>query len=254
MHAVNQLDPLAVLPGEGTAIGSVVSSPAQRADAALVESVLAEVEVAYAAACVAVYQRVAEIVLERFFDGDLEAMTQRARHHASLAALLRDPRLRVPPGQMWYAIHLLPQLRQLGKLAAELPMSHHRILLHVRNPEVKLQLAVRAQRLSKRELEAEVKRWRTGRAPVPVSRAPGRGGAAAAPVVPPAGVHGASDVPELGTMVADLAALVEALSTLGNRTRLRCDARTPDWRHTLRRVVDRLDELVDDLEPNAQDI
>lgn len=138
-------------------------TPRDRVDPELVSRVIGEVERLHAPRGVPAMRAIGTLLLERFYDGDVCLLVSLGRRHASLLALLGDDRLRISGTQLWYALHLLPHLRELGQpLADALPMSHHRLLIHVHNPEVKRELALRATSMSKRELEAAVRARKGG--------------------------------------------------------------------------------------------
>lgn len=237
---------------------------AGRADPNLVTEVLQEVGRVHAEAAVALYRRIAEIILDRFFGGDLDAMQARARSHVSLKAMMQDPRLQIPASQLWYAVALLPQLRELGPLASQLPMSHHRLLIHVHNAEVKRELAEKAvaEGMSKRALESAVRRWK-GEPPSPTSRAASTGpvvevitGSTVTHVCPPlpetelatAGTSGTEDDAEALLLLHSVVRAAATLRTPGMCERIRHLAGCRNQLAALREALGRLHDLMDTIE------
>jgi hypothetical protein len=99
-------------------------------------------------------------VLAKFFGGDLDYAQKSHTKHLSFAALADHSELNVGKSTLWYAVAMLGQLRQLPKdIAGALPFSHHKLLLTVKDPEQKLELAKEAVAtgLSKRKLEDRVR-------------------------------------------------------------------------------------------------
>lgn len=130
-------------------------------DHALVDAVLLDVQNIHVAAKVSVFRATGELLLNRFFGGDLDALARIGRNHASLAALLRDARLPVRGAHLWYALVILPHLREMGDELSEIvPMTHHRVLVHVDDLNVRRALAMRAVSMSREELQLAVTRWR----------------------------------------------------------------------------------------------
>ena len=107
--------------------------------------------------------RVGEYVLKSFFGGDVEHFRSRGRRHMTFRCLAGREDLSLSYSFIWYAVGVLEQMEQLPREIAEaLPLSHHRLLLPVREPRQKLKLAREAfnQNLSKRELEDLIRRSR----------------------------------------------------------------------------------------------
>ena len=121
----------------------------------LLSAALAEVNRIYTSKGLETARAIGEYLLAHFFGGSLVAFQSRGKRHATFAALVDAVGLRFSPSYLWYSLELLEQLRVLPEeLASALPMSHHRILMHVENPEARTQLARDAAEgnLSKREL------------------------------------------------------------------------------------------------------
>ena len=84
-------------------------------------------------------------MLAKFFGGDLDYAQKSHSKHLSFAALADHSELNVGKSTLWYAVAMLGQLRQLPKdIAGALPFSHHKLLLTVKDPEQKLELAKEA--------------------------------------------------------------------------------------------------------------
>lgn len=116
----------------------------------------------------------AALLLGAFFDGDLEQYRQRHRGHMSFRAMAERADLSVSWSTLYYSLAVLDQLDQIPAQAAPaLSFSHHRLLLPVKDPELKAELALRAwqEQLTVRELAASVQEARLMDAPV---RRPGR--------------------------------------------------------------------------------
>ena len=75
--------------------------------------------------------RVAQLLLDVFFDGDIAAY-QEQRADPRFRALLGHERLDMSSSFVWYAIAVWEQCTELpAEVASSLPLSHHRALLPV---------------------------------------------------------------------------------------------------------------------------
>jgi len=102
---------------------------------------------------------IGEYVISRFFGGEVEAFRRDSCKHASFRALSKRVDLRFSPTYLWTAVAVVGQLRELPEdLAQCLPLSHHRLLLPLKDATVKVALARLAVEysLSKRELKREI--------------------------------------------------------------------------------------------------
>lgn len=155
-----------VLPGEN------------EVDEALVESAACTINRIHTARGLATARAIGEYLLETFFGSDIEAFDAREKKHASFQALARRPDLCISASNLWYCVAVLEQLRQLPEdIGAALPVSHHRLLVHVRDPQAKVHLAREAvqEGLAKRDFAERVRivkareqrGTRRGRPPVP---------------------------------------------------------------------------------------
>ena len=144
------------LPGEGAV------------DRGLVETAVRDINRLYVQKGLETARGVGEYLLNTFFEGDTETFEAREGGHASFRALSEHEDLRVSHSFLWYAVRLLPQLRVLPeRVASALPLSHHRLLLHVRDEKAKQKLAERAVQkgFGKRELEGEIRKLRRSASP-----------------------------------------------------------------------------------------
>ncbi len=113
-------------------------------------------------------------------------MAARAGRHRSFRELAGRADLQLSHTFLWYAVRVRPQLESLPpEIAMALPLSHHRLLVHVPREGDRADLVQRAisGRLGKRELEHEIRRLvprrggktvRRGQPLVTMVRRPGR--------------------------------------------------------------------------------
>ena len=102
---------------------------------------------------------VGEYILARFFGGDITQFRHKGDEHISFRTLAERDDLQFSRSFLWYSVAVVEQLNQMPKEVADaLSLSHHRLLLPVRDPALKLELAQRAvrEKLCKRELEREI--------------------------------------------------------------------------------------------------
>ena len=129
------LPPIRVLPGEA------------EVDDALVAGAVAEINRLHLQKTLETVRELGEYLLQTFFAGDIAAFEERGEKHASFRAVSAHGGLRVSHTTLWYAVKIIPHLRALPPAVAEaLPLSHHRILVHVKDPSLKQELAMRAAR------------------------------------------------------------------------------------------------------------
>lgn len=169
--------PKSTKPESDTALATLLPGEGE-VDRSLVEAAVQEVNRLYVQKGLETARVVGEYLLTTFFGGDADAFEAREGAHASFRALADHEDLRVSHSFLWYAVRLLPQLRMLPEPVAQaLPLSHHRLLLHVKDDKTKQKLAERAVQkgLGKRELEDEIRKLRSkeregaarGRKPLP---------------------------------------------------------------------------------------
>lgn len=102
-------------------------------------------------------------VLETFFDNDTDNFRKHGKKHVTFRQLAEREDLQVSYSFIWNAVSVVDQLRLLPENIAEaLPLSHHKLLLPVKDADKKLKLASEAveKGLGKRELEQKVKKIR----------------------------------------------------------------------------------------------
>jgi len=112
-------------------------------------------------------------ILDAFFAGSLECFLQSSRQHASYRRLLTHPELTLSASFLWYAVRLDEHLLLLQEgLAKKLPLSHHRLLMHIRDTTLRRQMAMHAvsENWSRRQLSNALRVGqisRRGRRPTP---------------------------------------------------------------------------------------
>jgi hypothetical protein len=155
-----------VLPGE------------RHADTRLVERAVAELNRLYTHQGLQTASLVGEYLLSTFFNGDPAEFHRQGGRHVSFRALARREDLQLSASFLWSCVAVVEQLRLLPEeLARALPLSHHKLLLTVRDPREKLGLARRAAQgaMSRRDLELEVRRRQLAASPAGAGkRRPGR--------------------------------------------------------------------------------
>lgn len=130
-------------------------------DEDLLDTVIPEINALYVRQGLQMVEAIGELLLDRLFDGDLEAFHTRGSRHQSLRALAQRSDLQLSYSQIWNCLAVLGQLRVLPReLGRALSMHHHKALLPVKDPDIKRSLAEKAVReeLSYRALREEVKR------------------------------------------------------------------------------------------------
>jgi hypothetical protein len=155
-----------VLPGEGKVVGD------------LVDEAVDDINRLYMAKGLETAKAVGDLVLNRFFAGDPKNFRDRANGHVSFRELGERDDLEVGWQFIWNAVAVVVQMRSLpAETAQALPLSHHKLLLSVKNEDDKLKLAKEAaeQNMGKRDLEDKIKAAkakddnasRAGRPPLP---------------------------------------------------------------------------------------
>lgn len=110
--------------------------------------------------------RIGEYLIAEVFDGDVEAVHERGRGDATFRELASREDLVPSHAYLWYSVAVTAQLPLLPRDIGEaLPLSHHKLLLPVKDLPVKRMLARRAveRRMNKRDLAEEIKKLRQGR-------------------------------------------------------------------------------------------
>lgn len=151
LSAPPRIDPADALPGEG------------RLDAHALDDAVMEINQLVASKGLEVACALGRLLLRRFFAGDITQFRGRERGHVTFRALGRRDDLCVSFTTLWYAVAIVEQLPSLpAEIARLLPVTHHRLLLSVADPALKVQLARRAaeERLSSRALRRQISRAR----------------------------------------------------------------------------------------------
>jgi hypothetical protein len=144
-----------VLPGE--------RSPDQR----LLDEAVADLNRIYTAKALETARLIGGYILERFFAGSAERFHDRGRKHVSFRLLAERPDLKFSYSYLWTCVAVVEQYAELPHdIADALPLSHHRLLLPVRDRDEKVALARRAvvEGLSKRQLADVIRPRRCPRA------------------------------------------------------------------------------------------
>lgn len=142
-------------------------------DEALVKRCVIAIRALYGQGGLAASRQIGELLLRSFFAGSSVAFERTRRYHVSYRALLSSPELPASNSFLWYSIRLIEHLKALPDEFAEiLPLSHHRLLMHIHQPEVRIQMAQMAVEngWSKRKLESAVRET----SPRTRRRSPGR--------------------------------------------------------------------------------
>ena len=139
-------------------------------DEALVDSVVTSLNAVWRAKGLELARALSQIVLDALFAGSARTFLDRRSRHASFRALAAREDLQVGYHALWTSVAVVAQLPALPAPAAEaLPLSHHKALLLLADLAAKARLATEAldRGWSKRQLEAEVRKARTGEAAPP---------------------------------------------------------------------------------------
>lgn len=137
-------------------------------DGILVDHVVGDLNQIYRSKGMETARAVGELLIGAFFGGDPARFHERGKQHASFRQLAEREDLSFSHAFLWNACAVVEQLRLLPEdLASALPLSHHKLLLTVKDPVEKEKLAREAvaQGLSKRALEEAVKETRPQVAP-----------------------------------------------------------------------------------------
>lgn len=151
---------------------------AETLDETLIDEVVSNVNSLYISHSIETVRAIGEYVLGKFFDGDPAKFHSHGPKHASFRRLAERADLAVKYGWIWNACAMAEQWPSLSeRVRMALPVSHHKLLLPVKDVGEKEKLARKAveKGLSKRAFEAEIKRERSkkggkekrGRPPLP---------------------------------------------------------------------------------------
>jgi hypothetical protein len=166
-------------PQQGKNLAELAELPGEaRVLPPLLDEAVAELNRIYVTKGLETARAIGEYVLEVFFDDDVGNFRDRGAGHVSFRELGRRSDLKVGWQFIWNAVAVVEQFDSLPADAAEsLPLSHHKLLLTVKDESRKRELAQAALRehLGKREFEERVKAERldpaagprAGRPPLP---------------------------------------------------------------------------------------
>ena len=137
-------------------------------DKGLLLEVIGELNRLYAAKSVETACAVGEYILGRFFDGNLENFNEWGGKHATFGELIRTAQgeespLHISASGLWYSVRILEQVKALpSEIAMALPVTHHRMLVPVKDAKLKLKLAKDAvsKGTPSREFQDEVRKAR----------------------------------------------------------------------------------------------
>ena len=133
-------------------------------DAQLLDEAVADLNQIYTTKALETARLIGKYILERFFGGDLNAFRSQGRRHVSFRMLAARPDLKFSYTYLWTCVAVVEQFDNLPHdLAEALPLSHHRMLLPIRDPQKKVALAKRAvtEGLSKRAFAEAIRPRRT---------------------------------------------------------------------------------------------
>ena len=147
---------LPVLPG----IGDV--------DKGLLSDVVSELNRLYATKSVETACAVGVFILDKFFDGNLDNFNAWGGKHQTFGELIRmaqgeNSPLHISASGLWYSVRILEQVKALPEeIAMALPVTHHRMLVPVKDAKLKLKLAKEAvsKGIPSRSFQDEVKKAR----------------------------------------------------------------------------------------------
>lgn len=137
-----------VLPGE------------QTVDERFLDQAVADLNQIYTAKALETARLIGQYTLETFFGNSLDQFHDRGKKHLSFRRLAEHPDLRFSSSYLWTCVAVVEQFQHLPlNLAEALPLSHHRLLLPIRDPEEKIKLATAAieRGLSKREFAEAIR-------------------------------------------------------------------------------------------------
>jgi hypothetical protein len=108
----------------------------------LIDSVVADLNALYTATALKTAYRVGNYLLDVFFAGRIEVFWRRSRRHLSFRKLAQRSDLRFSYTFLWTSIAITQQLRELpADVGWKLSLAHHRLLLSIKDPSLKLRLA-----------------------------------------------------------------------------------------------------------------
>lgn len=138
---------------------TVVLPGADDKDDALIDRLVGRLNQAYRVKGLETAREIAGSVIDLMFEGSAENFLARGNTHMSFKELKKRKDLQVSYLFVWNSCAVYGQLQQLPPVVADaLPMSHHKLLLAVKDDDKKRELATVAveQGLSKRAFEEQV--------------------------------------------------------------------------------------------------
>lgn len=135
----------------------------QSADDELIDRAVEELNRLHRESSLRLARRIGEYLLRTFFGGDLERFRRCSVSHVSFRRLASRDDLDFSASFLCTSVAVVEQCRQLpAAIAEQLPLSHHRLLIPVKDLELKTKLAHLAARegLSKRQLGQKVRALR----------------------------------------------------------------------------------------------
>ena len=129
-------------------------------DRAMVDSAVAEINLAQKLGNLETARQIGKIVVERFFGDDVEAFHSGHRKNVTYRALAEHEDLEPSYSSLWYAVAVYDHFQKIDKrIASALTLAHHRVLAHVRDPEVRAKLADSAvkEKLTAEQLQTNIR-------------------------------------------------------------------------------------------------
>ena len=137
-------------------------------DNGLLSEVIGELNQLYAAKSVETACAVGEYILSKFFEGKMENFNEWGGKHETFNELVKmaqadESPLHISASGLWYSVRILEQVKALpSEIAMALPVTHHRMLIPVKNDKLKLRLAKEAvsKGIPSRDFQDEVRKAR----------------------------------------------------------------------------------------------
>lgn len=143
----------------------------------LIDKAVSDLNTIYTKKGLETAESIGDYILGTFFEGDIGNYHQFGRKHATFRALAEHQGLEFSASYLWFAVPVSEQVKFLraNGITDNLPLSHHRLLVAVKDNDKKLALAQKAveKGMSKRAFETAVRKKRSnvggssGRPPLP---------------------------------------------------------------------------------------
>ena len=148
--------------GKGKTVGKIRAAQIVGANDHLLDEAVAHINRLYVAKGLETARDIGAYVLTAFFDGDSAAYQKRGNGHETFRKLAEHPGLQVSYSFIYNAVAVCEQLSTLpADLASALPLSHHKILLPVKDAGQKIELARLAVEGEFAKSEVRRDRWQT---------------------------------------------------------------------------------------------